>query len=132
MDYVILLQSGGDGGAAAAALFSNLLSLAISVFFVACLWVVFAKAGEPGWQAIIPIWNSIVLLKIVGRPMWWIILFLIPIVNIVVGILVLVDLAKSFGHGVGFAIGLLLLSVIFYPILAFGSSQYLGPAAASK
>jgi len=129
MDFMILLQSNGDG---AAALFSNLISLAFVVVIIASFWVIFAKAGEAGWQAIIPIWNYIVMLKIVGRPMWWIILAFIPVINIIVGILVAIDLAKSFGHGAGFGIGLAFLGIIFYPILAFGSSQYIGPAAVTK
>lgn len=66
----------------------------------------------------------VVLLNIVRRPLWWIILLLIPIVNIVIGILVFVDLARAFGKGVGFAIGMLLLPFIFLPILAFGGAQY--------
>jgi len=68
------------------------------------------------------------LLKIVGRPWWWILLFLIPIVNLVILILTYNDLSKSFGKGVGFTIGLLLLSFIFFPILGFGSARYIGPA----
>ena len=95
---------------------------------VAGMWAVFVKAGEQGWKAIIPIYNYIVLLKIVGRPWWWILLFLIPIVNLVILILTYNDLSKSFGKGVGFTIGLLLLSFIFFPILGFGSARYIGPA----
>ena len=97
------------------------------VFFVIPVWVIFTKAGEAGWQAIIPIWNTIIFLKISGKPIWWIILFFIPIVNIVIWILVLHALSVSFGHGAGFTVGLFFLSVIFYYILAFDSSRYLGP-----
>ena len=88
---------------------------------------VFLKAGEPGIAAFIPIWNLLVLLKIVGRPWWWLILYIIPVVGIIIAIVVLYDLAKSFGHGVGFTIGLVLLSWIFLLILWLGGSQYLGP-----
>ena len=88
---------------------------------------VFLKAGEPGIAAFIPIWNALVLLKIVGRPWWWLILYIIPIVGLIVAIVVLYDLAKSFGHGVGFTIGLVLLSWIFLLILWLGRSRYLGP-----
>jgi hypothetical protein len=90
---------------------------------------IFRKAGKPAWAAFVPIYNLIVLLEVVGRPVWWIILFLIPIVNIVIFIIVMVDLSKSFGHGGGFAVGLIFLSWIFMMILGFGSSQYRGPAA---
>lgn len=106
------------------------ISLIVAVIVIAGLWKVFSKAGEAGWQAIIPIWNIVVLLKIVGRPIWWIILFLIPVVNLIIGIIVVYDLAKSFGHGVGYTLGLLFLSFIFYPMLGFGSSRYLGPGGA--
>lgn len=97
------------------------------VIAVIPLWVIFTKAGEAGWQAIIPIWNTLVLLKIAGKPMWWILLFLIPIVNIVFVILMLHGLSVSFGHGAGFTVGLIFLSLIFYYILAFDSSRYQGP-----
>ena len=97
---------------------------------IASLWKVFTKAGEPGWAAIIPIYNTIVMLKIVGRPLWWLVLMLIPLVSLVIGIIVCIDLAKSFGKGAGFGIGIILLGFIFVPILAFGDARYVGPAAA--
>jgi hypothetical protein len=96
---------------------------------IAACWKIFTKAGQPGWAAIIPIYNWYILCKIVGRPGWWVILFFIPFINFIIGIIVCIDLAKSFGKGVGFAIGLILLGVIFFPILGFGSAQYQGPAA---
>jgi hypothetical protein len=105
-----------------------LCALAATIATVAGMWKTFEKAGKPGWAAIIPIYNMIVVLEITGRPIWWIFLFLIPLANIVFGIIIHVDLAKSFGQGVGFAIGLLLLSFVFYPILGFGDYKYLGPA----
>jgi Family of unknown function (DUF5684) len=94
------------------------------------LYVIFKKAGrDDAWAAFIPIYSFYVLLKVVGRPGWWLILLLIPIVDFIILIMVYNDLSKSFGHGVGFTLGLIFLSVIFYLILAFGSSQYRGPAA---
>jgi hypothetical protein len=118
-DYVA--ASGGVGGL--------IFSLVIFVIMIAAMWRIFTKAGEEGWKAIIPIYNIVVLLKIVGRPWWWLVLMLIPIVNIVVGIVVMNDLSKSFGHGVGFTLGLIFLPFIFYLVLAFGSSQYHGSGA---
>ena len=103
--------------------------LAIMAVMIASAWKVFVKAGEPGWAALIPIYNAIVLLKICGKPAWWIALFLIPIVNIVAGIMVYISLAKCFGKDTGFAIGLIFLGFIFFPILAFGDARYLGPSA---
>ena len=108
-------------------------SFAFLVFIVieiAAVWRIFVKAGERGWKAIIPIWNTLIVLKIVGRPWWWIFLYLIPIVWWIVYIIVYYDLAKSFGKGVGFAVGVILLPFIFVPILGFGSSQYVEPYAA--
>jgi hypothetical protein len=100
----------------------------VIVFYIACQWKVFEKTGQAGWKAIIPIYNTYTLIKIVGRPGWWILLFLIPIVNIIILIIVMLDLAKSFGKSSGFAVGLILLSFIFIPILGLGSSTYVGPA----
>ena len=103
--------------------------LAVLGVMIAAIWKVFTKAGQPGWASIVPIYNVVVLLQITGRPTWWVLLALIPLVNIAIGIIVYIDLAKSFGKGTGFAFGLLLLSFIFFPILGFGPARYLGPAA---
>ena len=105
-----------------------LLYVALIVFILAVMWKVYTKAGKPGWAAIIPIYNTIVLLEIVGRPIWWFFLMLIPFVNIIFAIIVTNDLAKSFGKEVGWTIGLILLPFIFYPMLAFGSAKYSGPS----
>ena len=103
--------------------------LALIIFVIAGLWKVFTKAGQPGWAAIIPIYNLFIMLKIAGRPAWWLLLFLIPLVNIVIAILVAIDVAKAFGKGAGFGLGLVFLGFIFYPILGFGSATYKAPAA---
>lgn len=98
--------------------------LAISVFMIVCQWKLYSKAGKPGWACIVPIYNTIVLLEIVKKPIWWIALLMIPIVNFIVLILVFVELAKAYGKEGSFAIGLILLPVVFLPILAFGDSAY--------
>jgi hypothetical protein len=67
--------------------------------------------------------------KIAGRPGWWVILLLIPYLNLIFWIILMVDLAKSFGKGIGFAVGMILLSFIFIPILGFGDAEYQGPSA---
>ncbi len=105
--------------------------VAFLVFYLASFWKVYTKAGQPGWAAVIPIYNFIVLMKIIGRPWWWILLFLVPIVNIVVLFIVYIDLAKSFGRSTGFGVGLALLGIIFLPILAWGPATYQGPVAAA-
>ena len=120
----------GSGAAAGMGIGFMVLWLAIVVLMIASMWKVFVKAGKPGWAAIIPIYNIVVLLEIVGKPVWWIILMLIPIVNFVILIILTLGLAKSFGKGAGFGLGLLFLAPIFYPMLAFGDAQYQGPQAA--
>ena len=104
--------------------------VAVLVFEIAALWLVFTKADRPGWAAIIPFYNYYTILKVVGRPGWWLILFFIPIINFVVWIIVSIDLARSFGKSSGFAVGLIFLPFIFIPILGFGSATYLEPYAA--
>jgi len=106
------------------------VALIVAVVLIVAWWKIFTKAGKPGWTALIPIYNVIVMLQVVGRPVWWIILFLIPVVNFIIGIIVFLDLAKSFGKSTGFGIGLILLNMIFVLILAFGDAEYKGPAAA--
>jgi len=109
----------------------GLICLAFVVMMVAALWMIYAKAGKPGWAAIIPIYNIIVKLQIVGRPVWWILLLLIPLVNVVVWIILSIDLAKSFGKDLAYGIGLALLPFIFHPMLAFGSATYVGASVKS-
>jgi hypothetical protein len=98
--------------------------LLVIIFFVACHWRIYTKAGRPGWAAIVPIYSYIVLLDIAGKPWWWLLLMFIPVLNLVLSIVVINELSKRFGYGVGFTLGLIFLPVIFYPILAFGSSEY--------
>jgi hypothetical protein len=101
------------------------LAFAVLILFVlAAMWRVFEKAGEHGWAALIPIYNAFVLLRIARKPMWWFLLLLIPIVNIVVGFMMTNAIARNFGKGTGFALGLVFLGFIFYPILAFGDAVY--------
>jgi hypothetical protein len=104
-----------------------LIQLAIVILIIAGIWKTFAKAGQPGWAAIIPIFNVYVLLKIANRPWWWLLLMLIPLVNLVIAIIVALDVAKAFGKSTGFGIGLVFLGFIFYPILGFGSATYTQP-----
>lgn len=103
-----------------------IIQLAIIFVIIAGIWKTFAKAGKPGWAAIVPIYNVIVMLQIAGKPLWWVILFFIPVVNLVIAILASIAIAEKFGKGGGFGVGLALLGFIFYPILGFGSAQYKG------
>jgi hypothetical protein len=103
-----------------------IIQLVVLVLIVAGFWKTFEKAGKPGWGAIIPIYNAVLLLEIAGKPIWWIILFFIPIVNFVIAIIVSIEVAKKFGKGTGFGLGLAFLGFIFYPILGFGDAKYIG------
>jgi len=113
--------NGGDQGPGVG---TYIFATLFAVLMIAAMWKVFTKAGKRGWAAIVPIYNIIVLLQIAGKPVWWIILFFIPIVSLIIAILTYVALAERFGKGGGFAVGLVLLGPIFFPILGFGSAQY--------
>ena len=121
LDYTVTFAQASNGGGGAIVL---IIQLAIAVGVTAGFWKTFEKAGKPGWGAIIPIYNIVLLLDIAGRPIWWFILLLIPLVNIVVGIIMSIDIARNFGKGVVFGLGLAFLGFIFYPILGFGNARY--------
>jgi len=123
-------MDGNSSGSGSGAIIGVLIALAIGLLIVASVWKVFVKAGQPGWASIVPIYNIIVLLTIVGKPLWWIILFMIPLANIYAAFVVSIGLAKSFGKSTGFGLGLLFLGIFFFPILGFGTARYVGPAAA--
>jgi len=112
------------------AIIGAIFYVAIAVLMIVSMWKVFEKAGEPGWASIVPIYQTIVMLKIVGKPWWWLLLmFFIPVIGILIwGIWMINLLSKSFGQGVGFTLGLIFLGFIFWPLLAFGDYTYQGPA----
>jgi len=100
----------------------------IGLVFVIANWKLYTKAGKPGWISIVPIYNTIVLLKLVGKPWWWIFLLLIPLVNFVFGIMLLIAMSKSYSRGTGFVVGLILMPFIFFPVLGLSKkSVYIGP-----
>ena len=104
----------------------GIVYLVFIILMVVCLWKIFSKAGEPGWASIVPIYNIVVMLKISGKPWWWLLLLFIPFVNFIIMILAMLGLAKNFGKGGGFAVGLVFLGFIFFPILAFGDARFQG------
>jgi hypothetical protein len=110
---------------------SLIILFAFTILMIASVWKIFTKAGKPGWASIVPIYNIVVLIEIVRKPMWWIAMFFIPFVNFVFCILLSVGLAKAFGKSGAFAAGLIFLGPIFFPILGFGSAQYIGGTPAS-
>lgn len=115
------MENQGSGGPGIVAL---IIQLGIMVLMIASMWKVYTKAGQPGWAAIVPIYNILVLLKIAGKPAWWVLLFFVPVVNFVIAIIAMLAIATRFGKGAGFGIGLAFLGIIFFPILAFGDATY--------
>ena len=107
--------------------FFSIVVLTTVIILIVARWKIFTKANQPGWASLIPIYNALIFLKIIGKPWWWILLFCIPVVNIVFIVLSLDLLSKSFGKPVWFTVGLFFLPIIFELILAFGDAKYLGP-----
>lgn len=122
MEYKYEYSSSGDFP-----IWAIVLLLAFVVLMIASMWKVFVKAGQPGWAAIIPIYNIYVMTKIAGKPGYWTLLCLIPFVSIIFSIWLHNMISKSFGKEEGFTVGLVLLGFIFWPILGFGAAKYLGP-----
>jgi hypothetical protein len=122
MDSETMFQSMGVG--------MILFYLAVMIVLIIGEWKIYEKAGQPGWAVLIPFYNIYVLLQIVGRPTWWmLILLFVPLVNLIFMIIVVNDLSKSFGQGVGFTLGLIFLSPIFILLLGFGDYKYIGKGA---
>ena len=99
-----------------------ILYLALIVLIFVSLWKLFEKAGRQGWEGIVPIYNVVILLQLTDKPIWWIILFFIPIANLVAAIIVWMEFAKRFGKDPAFGIGIALLGFIFLPLLAFSDA----------
>ncbi len=98
-----------------------------AIISIIAMWKIFTKAGQPGWASIIPVYNMIVMLEVIRRPLWWIVLMFIPFVNILISVVIARELARVFGKGRRFTAGLLVLPFIYYPLLGFGKSQYVVP-----
>lgn len=131
MQYSTDYQAATYGGAMAGFFsFMLIFGLAVSVIVVAGMWKTFEKAGKPGWAAIIPIYNIYVMIEIVGKPGIWLLWCILPCTNFVFIIWLYNLISKSFGKSEGFTVGLVLFGFIFWPILGFGGSRYLGPSAA--
>lgn len=124
----LLAETSGDGGSTFFLFSFLVLGYILAAFPLA---LIFKKAGQTPWTAFIPIVNIYVLCQTVGRPGWWVVLYFIPIVGLIIGVIVYYDLARSFGHGGGFTVGLVFLTWIFLFILALNKDTYRGPAAAS-
>ena len=102
--------------------------LAITILIIAGMWKMFVKAGKPGWGAIVPFYNFYCLFEMSFGNGWLFLLLLVPCVDVVMEIIMMVKLARAFGKGGGFAVGLIFLPYIFIPMLGFGDAEYYGPA----
>jgi hypothetical protein len=100
------------------------VSAGLAIFFVSSMWKVFTKAGEPGWAALIPIFNLYTLIKVAQKPGWYLVLFFVPLVNLVALFLVATGVARAFSKSNGFGVGLMFLPFIFYPVLAFSDAKH--------
>lgn len=96
----------------------------LSILMIISNWKIYKKAGEHGWASIVPVYNIVVLLEICDLPLWYIILFMIPIVNIYAVFKTYIELAHKFGKSTGFGVLTVFFSIICLPILAFGKSEY--------
>ncbi len=115
------------------------IALLLIALMIVAMWILFKKAGKPGWAAVVPFYDQYTLYEITWGNGWRFLMLLIPIYNIVLAILTYIRLAKAFGKDEGYAVGLVFLPQVFVPMLAFGSAAYHGvpgvtsaPAAASQ
>jgi len=114
--FGILLQTGGG--------MELILLLALTVLVVAGTWKAFTKANQPGWAAIVPIYNFYIMIKIGDNEWWWLLLLFVPILNFIALLKISIDVAKAFDQGIGFGLGLTFLAFIFWPLLGFGDYTY--------
>lgn len=98
--------------------------LLVSLFFVVCKWIIFEKAGRKGWESIIPIYNIVIEMQMLDVPMWMLLLLIIPGLNVVIPIMIAIKYTEKFGKESAYALGLIFLPFIFYPMLAFGKSTF--------
>lgn len=108
---------------------SSFTMFVLAILTIVAMWKVFQKAGKPGWASIIPIYNLVVFLEIINKPIWWVIFFFIPVVNIFFAFIMWHELAKTFGKDITYTIGLFFLPFIFIPILGFGDAVYTRPVS---
>ena len=112
------------GGMVFAFLFIMMLGLFLQLIAWAGMWKTASKAGQFGLLACIPIVQFFIWAIMAKKEAWWGILCLIPIVNIVILIIILNEISKRFGRGIGTTLGLFFLPFIFWIILGFGDAEY--------
>ena len=129
--YVASGSTASNAAVAGVSTASLVVSLIIVVLTIVANWKIFTKAGEAGWKSIIPIYNVVVLFRIIGISPWWILGFLTAVIPVVGPLFIIgmsiysnIKLGKAFGKSTGFIVGLVLLNTIFTLILGFGDSEY--------
>lgn len=139
--YQVTTTNTADKGVAAgfAAFFAAyfIFILIIAAIMVVSLWKLFEKAGKPGWAAIVPIYNMWVYAEVAGKPGYWGLAGLLSVIPFVgwiaalgVQIYLTIEFTKNFGKEAAWAILLILLPVIGYPILAFSKdTKYVGASS---
>lgn len=123
---VNLFQNSGDDVNMGPFIGFTIVILGITIIMIAAIWRLFTKAGEAGWKSLIPLYNVIIWLKLVGRPFWYLLFLFIPGANVVLWVILGFGTARSFGRGILFALGTTFLPFIFLPLLGFGDSAYIG------
>ena len=126
-DLIVFAEAGQETGAGIPVMMV-LVYLAVGAAWIAGWWGILTKAGKPGWAAIVPVYNFIVLLEITGKPLWWVIMLFIPCISFIFYVLLGVEVAKVFGKSGGFTVGVILLPFVFWPLLGFGDAKYMGPS----
>ena len=121
--YGLSSTTGLFGALAGMMAFIWIIVMVIGILQIVAMWKIFVKAGKPGWVSIIPIYNIIVMCEIAEKEWWYILLMCIPLVNIYAMFVIYNEIAKKFGKGVGFTIGMILLPFVFFMILGFGKDS---------
>jgi len=123
LPWMLAQSSSQPGSPMMGLLFTGVILLVVLVTIMG-VWRTFSKAGAPGWASLVPFYNFVVLCRMAGKPAWWLALLLLPFVGIVFGIIVMINVARNFGKGTGFAFGLILLPFPFFPMLGFSNAQF--------
>ncbi|MFD2160844.1 signal peptidase I [Paradesertivirga mongoliensis] len=112
----------------------NIVLILILIGYHLGLWKLFIKAGRPGWEALIPVYSFYIMLKLTGRPVWWMVLYFIPVINVIVWISILIDFAKSYGKvGFGEHVASIVVPFIAFPVWGFDQkTKYLGQSATQE
>ena len=122
----ILLQSSSDDVSMMPFIGFMIVALIISAVTIAGIWQIFVKADEPGWKSLVPLYNVILWLRMIGRPWWYVLALVTPITAVILWIILAFGTARSFKRGIFFALGVTFLPFIFIPALGFGQAEYIG------